>query len=261
MLADVVTMSNEEKLQYIFRELDKGTDREELAVELGYKSYKSMDIFVRRQGYTWDRNLQKYLLPEERNSGMYAKHMPTVTGKAGEVIKLFSKGEADPRDVANTVGFKDDRELAVYMRAKGYYWDDAIGNYKREEAEEVEKEQDEGELNDTNDEVENISVSSGKFYAGEYDGLLKFLLNNEDILRDLIQSAKKELTLGQIPRYAVPGIPVTKSIYMKNHLAQLVTDFSKEKNIKQNDIVEAALIEYFKKYGYKKEVEKLLNAK
>ena len=74
----------------------------------------------------------------------------------------------------------------------------------------------------------------------------------------MIQSAKKEQELGQIPRYAVPGIPVTKSIYMKNQLAQLVTDFSKEKNIKQNDIVEAALIEYFKKYGYKSEVETLL---
>jgi hypothetical protein len=251
-------MTNEEKLDYIFNELAKGKDREGLAVELGYKNYKSMDIFVRRQGYTWDRNLQKYLLPEERNSGMYAYPAPTVSGKVGVVIKLFSKGEADPREVAKVVGFKDHRELAVYMRAKGYYWDDAIGNYKREEAEEVEEEQDEGELNDTNDEVENISVLSGKFYAGEYDGLLKFLLNNEDILRDLIQSAKKESTLGQIPRYAVHGIPVTKSIYMKNQLAQLVTDFSKEKNIKQNDIVEAALIEYFKKYGYKSEVETLL---
>ena len=254
-------MTNGEKLDYIFDELAKGKDREELAVELGYKSYKSMDIFVRRQGYTWDRNLQKYLLPEERNSGMYAKHIPTVAGKAGEVIKLFSKGEVDPREVAKTVDFKDHRELAVYMRAKGYYWDDAIGNYKKEEVEEVEEEQDEGELNDTNDEVENISVLSAKFYTGEYDGLLKFLLINEDILRDLIQSAKKEPILGQIPRYAVPGIPVTKSIYMKNHLAQLVKDFSNEKNVKQNDIVEAALIEYFKKYGYENEVEKLLNAK
>ena len=259
MLADVVTMSNEEKLQYIFRELGKGTDREELAVELGYKSYKSMDIFVRRQGYTWDRNLQKYLLPEERNSGMYAKHMPTVTGKVGEVIKLFSKGEADPRDVANTVGFKDHRELAVYMRAKGYYWDDAIGNYNREETEEVEIGKDEVDSNVSNDEIEsNPRKVPPRSYAEEFDELLKFLLSNENVLKNLIQTAKKEPELGQIPRYAVPGIPVTKSIYMKNNLAQLVTDFSKEKNVKQNDIVEAALIEYFKKYGYKKEVEALL---
>lgn len=251
-------MSNEEKLEYIFNELAKGKNREEIAVELDYKGYKSMDIFVRRQGYTWDRNLQKYMLPEERNSGMYAKHIPTVAGKAGEVIKLFSKGETDPREVAKAVDFKDHRELAVYMRAKGYYWDDAISNYKKEEVEEVEEEQDENEFKDINDETEDTSVICKEFANEGYNGLLKFLLDNENTLRKLIQSAKKEPELGQIPRYAVPGIPVTKSIYMKNHLAQLVTDFSKEKNIKQNDIVEAALIEYFKKYGYKSEVETLL---
>ena len=252
-------MTNEEKLDYIFNELAKGKDREGLAVELGYKNYKSMDIFVRRQGYTWDRNLQKYLLPEERNSGMYAYPAPTVSGKVGVVIKLFSKGEADPREVAKVVGFKDHRELAVYMRAKGYCWDDAIGNYNREETEEVELEKDEVNSNAFDAEVESTPREvPPKSYVGEYDELLKFLLNNENALKNLIQTAKKEPELGQIPRYAVPGIPVTKSIYMKNHLAQLVTDFSREKNVKQNDIVEAALIEYFKKYGYKKEVETLL---
>lgn len=124
--------------------------------------------------------------------------------------------------------------------------------------EEVEEEQDENEFKDINDETEDTSVICKEFTNEGYNVLLKFLLDNENTLRKLIQSAKKEQELGQIPRYAVPGIPVTKSIYMKNQLAQLVTDFSKEKNIKQNDIVEAALIEYFKKYGYKSEVETLL---
>ena len=41
-------LNTQEKLDYIFSELRKGVDREEIASRLGYKNYKSMDTFVRR---------------------------------------------------------------------------------------------------------------------------------------------------------------------------------------------------------------------
>ena len=41
-------------------------------------------------------------------------------------------------------------------------------------------------------------------------------------------------------------------------VANLTAEFSHEKNIIQREIVEAALIEFLQKYGYKQEVEALL---
>ena len=133
MEAMLQNMENQEKLDYIFSELDKGVDREELAVRLGYKTYKSMDMFVRRQGYTWDRRVGRYLLPEERNSGRYSQAIPTTQGKVGEILTLFAKGDLDVREVAQKVGFTGHRELALYMKTKGYQWDADLGNYLIEE--------------------------------------------------------------------------------------------------------------------------------
>lgn len=44
-----------------------------------------------------------------------------------------------------------------------------------------------------------------------------------------------------------------------NTIEQLVVDFSKEKNISQRELFEVALIEFFRRYGYEQEVERLLS--
>ena len=46
---------------------------------------------------------------------------------------------------------------------------------------------------------------------------------------------------------------------MSDLLGRLLEDFSETKNLRQKEIVETALIEYFQKYGYKEEVKLLLN--
>jgi hypothetical protein len=63
---------------------------------------------------------------------------------------------------------------------------------------------------------------------------------------------------GQIPRFTLPGLFVTKSVHMTNALDKMVRDFSKEKNLNKREIFEVALIEFFQKYGYTREVETLL---
>lgn len=45
---------------------------------------------------------------------------------------------------------------------------------------------------------------------------------------------------------------------MSDMIAKLTAEFSKEKNITQREIVEAALIEFLEKYGFKREIETLL---
>jgi hypothetical protein len=65
---------------------------------------------------------------------------------------------------------------------------------------------------------------------------------------------------GKVPRYVIPGIPVTKSVHMMSPLDRLVRDFSKEKNISQREIFEVALVEFFRRYGYEREIETLLGS-
>lgn len=256
MEAMLQNIENQEKLDYIFSELDKGVDREELAVRLGYKTYKSMDMFVRRQGYTWDRRVGRYLLPEERNSGRYSQAIPTTQGKVGEILTLFAKGDLDVREVAQKVGFTGHRELALYMKTKGYQWDANLGNYLIEE-ELVESEVQAGSK--TTEVTQTSQITTHQIQAQDnYQELLAYLLQKEQLLRKILEQREAEESEGIIPRYAVPGIFVTKSVHMTNQLDQLIRDFSKEKNISQRELFEVALVEFFQKYGYKQAVDTLL---
>jgi hypothetical protein len=64
--------------------------------------------------------------------------------------------------------------------------------------------------------------------------------------------------IGTIPRFIVPGVAKTKTVQMMNTIEQLVVDFSREKNISQRELFEVALIEFFRKYGYEQEIDRLL---
>ena len=48
---------------------------------------------------------------------------------------------------------------------------------------------------------------------------------------------------------------------MSDMVARLTAEFSQEKNVTQREIVEAALIEFLQKYGYKNEIDALLKNK
>lgn len=45
---------------YIVEQLGSGMTREEVAAELGHKDYRSLDMYMRRRGYTWDGEYQTY---------------------------------------------------------------------------------------------------------------------------------------------------------------------------------------------------------
>jgi hypothetical protein len=45
---------------------------------------------------------------------------------------------------------------------------------------------------------------------------------------------------------------------MSDMIARLAEEFSKEKNVTQREIMEAALIEFLQKYGFKREINSLL---
>jgi hypothetical protein len=46
---------------------------------------------------------------------------------------------------------------------------------------------------------------------------------------------------------------------MSDKVADVMGEFSREKNVTQREIVETALVEYLRKYGFKQEVGMLLS--
>ena len=149
------------------------------------------------------------------------------------------------------------------MTAKGYTWNDQLGNYEGDPDNLVDNEIDEEEsevpigLNRQDEKELDSSIS----ITGHYKELLDYLLGKEDILKQLLDEKEAIEADGIIPRYMIAGTKITKSVHMISHLDQLVRDFSQEKNISQRELFEVALVEFFLKYGYKYEIETLIEQK
>lgn len=269
-MEDFKKKNSKEKIDYIFSELEKGVDRDTISRKMGYKNYKSLDIFVRRQGYTWEARLGKYLLPGERKSGRYAKVDSSLDGKLNEILRLFSKKDLDAKEIAVKVGFSDHRELALYMKTRGYKWDSSIWNYYLEDVEdtkiahpnltpreeEVLEDESVQELDD-----ESVQELDDDMIFTRYKKILDYILDKEETLKELLNEKCAIDSERSLPRFTIPGIFVTKSVHMTNQLSQLVKDFSDDRNISQRDIFEIALVEFFQKYGYRKEIDVLLQQK
>ncbi|WP_432664348.1 hypothetical protein R9X47_27950 [Wukongibacter baidiensis] len=249
--------------KYILKKLMEGLSREELALKLDHKSYRTLDMYMRRRGYKWDGIRQIYVLRPETN---VTSPSSFGTAKAERVVSLFKAG-IDPREIAKRVGMKDHRAMAMYMKSKGYIWSSEKQTYVLLK----------GEISTTNnnkntevmatekafileseqytEENRNISLEE-KFKGERWEKLvpmLEMLDRNKDKLIQLLAINEG----GTIPRYVVGGITITKSLCISHSLGELIKDFSKEKNISQKEIFEVAIIEFLKKYGYENEINAL----
>lgn len=237
----------------------RGKTRETLAAEFNLSTWKSLDIYMRRKGFAWDGANTTYIPAINKVDKVMDEISSSVPIKAERVIKKFKElgDDGDPRAIAKEFGFGDHRELGDYMESKSLFWDSEEKNYTPMVKDFLEENQPENEKYDSGikQQVESIEPEKLKVESLEkYLPLLKILQDNEDRLLTLLLPQ----TNGQVPKYAVPGVAKSKSIYMSDLLSRLMAEFSESKNISQRDIVEAALIEYLKRYGYQTEVEKLL---
>jgi len=151
--------------------------------------------------------------------------------------------------------------LAQYMMGKGYTYNSSISNYQRK-------------IGVIGEVVGSIPLASTEPYLEpslvnetdiptgidpakwqEYLEILEILRRNKTQLMDKIILPDDA---GKIPMYAIGGTFVTKSVHMSNLLDQMVRNFAQEKNVNQRTIFEVALIEFFKHYGYSREVQSLL---
>ena len=175
------------------------------------------------------------------------------------VVSLFSEGDLNSKEIASRLGFDDYRELSQFMSKKGYQWSAEDNNYRKKQKEVKEEELTlEDNLIDFPGEKPSRSSSSPlmqEFF--KYLPLLQKLKDNEELLQDLLEKEKAQAKT--IPKYAVPGESATKSVYMSKNLIQVMEEFSDIKNVSQRAIIEAALVDYLKKYGFKKELAAVLN--
>lgn len=240
-----------ERIRQIFDLIEQGYDRETISIELGYKSHKNLDAYLRRNGYVWDKRFNRYVSKIDGCGFADDDLTKGATGKVREIIIALSRGGYDLKTLAQHFGFNDHKELAQYMLHKGYTWDFERGNYYPVEMGSVQV--DNNQYINVEKNIEHTTMTTLE-EKSERDVFIDFLFQNRERLEQLLNQSDED----SLPQYMVPGILVTKSVHMTNLLDQLVRDFSQEKNIKQRIIFEIALIDFFKKYGYLEEVRRLL---
>lgn len=249
---DVSKALEDERVQEILVGLASGKDREELAVEFNHSTYKTLDVYMRRKGFTWDTDKQNYTFKQEETA-LQTSHVDM--SKANRILQLLKDNAGNAKIVAAQLGFSNHKELATYMLGRGYSWDGEENTY-------VKKVQLDAPVvplsfaeNEDTPGTETAVTTEEMHLLAEYLPLLKMLKKSEAKLIDIL---KPYGSFGNIPRYMIPGIAKTKTVQMVHSLDQLVVEFANEKSMTQRDVFEVALIDFFKNYGYQQQVEQLL---
>lgn len=254
----------DERVNEILRGLAEGKTRDELAEAFGHKNYKTLDIYMRRRNFTWDRHKQTYVPAFRRFDAETISERPVPSTKVANVLSFFEREDADPCVIAKQLGFTDHRELANYMKGKGYEWSSEKKNYVRkvgiiEESavEGMDARVTDGRTTTSMQRMDSVghAQEAGASDLSRFLPLLEMLAKNKDRLFQLILPGTDS---GKVPRYVVPGVLMTKSVHMPNTLDNLVKEYSREKNISQRDIFQVALIDFFRRYGYEREINTLL---
>lgn len=254
--SDVESAKYDDKL--ILKELMEGLTREDIARKLGHKSYKAIDMYMRRRNYYWDADKQIYTV----NLKKHDTAEDTNSAKTTRIISLFEQG-FEPLEIAKKTGFKDHRAMALYMKNKGYIWSTDINNYILKKGIQIPEE---AKTDYENTECKNSQAEYAEDHAALHINqsddidqiknllpLLKMINKNKEKLADLLAINDNST----IPRYVIGGVTITKSLCMSHSLSELVKEFSSEKNISQREIFEVAIIEFLRKYGYENEINAL----
>lgn len=252
-LANVEGPKYNEKVEYILQELGNGRSRGDLAAEYDYSNYKSLDIYLRRRGFRYDSEKRNYVpdLPEEE-----VVVPENANSKVTLIITMFTKENTGPKEIAESAGFENHREMAEYMQRQGYSWSTTQQNYVPAENYDADGDEEDGSSSESTEVLEEREEALQSSSLQKFIPLLEKLQQKEEELFALVDGTSD----GILKKYSVPGQSMTKSVYMSKSLAQFLEEFSDVKNLSQREIVEAALVEYLKKNGFKTEMETLLSS-
>lgn len=250
------------KTQDILTRLQQGQTREDIAEAYGNDTWKSVDMYMRRRGYRWENDT--YVLQSEEPSQEEAlqavRH--TVT-KAAQIIRLLDVEYPDPRGIAQKQGFDTIEAMGEYMKAQGYVWDNTLMNYREETHSSTPATFATMDTNSSTIEGQKgqetssplSTISNETSLQQDHLALLNRLVAHQEELFQWLEAHEA----GRVPLYKFRGKPETKTLTMASSAKALLDDFSQEFNVSQRSIVEAALAEYFQKYGYHYQVRQVTN--
>ncbi|SMB82634.1 hypothetical protein SAMN00017405_0946 [Desulfonispora thiosulfatigenes DSM 11270] len=245
----------DDKVKKILQLLGEGFSREEVAEQFRYSTYRSMDGYMNRKNFLWDKTRGTYVPADVLNAPLETI-VSFQSDRVRRVVMELNKEGADPKETALKVGFENHIEMARYMKSKGFEWSQEAGNYIS--ASPPTPKVAESAATVSIDGAQESSLPTENDGLEKYLPLLEWLATNKEALQSVCLPSVLAILSGQIPRFTLKGTFVTKSVHMTNPLDQMVRDFSKEKNINQREIFEVALIEFFQKYGYERETHALL---
>lgn len=240
------------KIQRISELCKAGNNRHEVAKILGYKDYKGLQVYMQRHQYAWNESLRNYqelkdYQKQVKTERVLRRFEDGSTSKPARIVSMFSK-KLEARDIAKKLGFENHKAMAAYMRSRGYAWNAEIGNYERDVSLALEEDE-------TMDTVQTNIESQAGSGSGHFD-ILELLDSKKEKLLELLNSYSADDMA--MPRYVIGGLCVTKSVHMVTGLDMLIREYSTEKNISQKDMFQIAMIEFLKRYGYRREVESLI---
>jgi hypothetical protein len=99
-------------------EMLKYQTREEAAKELNYKNWKSLDMYMRRKNFVYDRKQGQYIPAQKRDKKDKKAYRHSAPDKVLRIIDAFDGENPDPKGIAQKEGFENHREMAEYMKQK-----------------------------------------------------------------------------------------------------------------------------------------------
>lgn len=240
------------KQEYIMSLAASGKSNKEIAEELGYKDVHNLYTFMRRRGMVWNANKGLFVIKGEKEE-VPAALEEKPSGKIGSIIAMFDK-KMDGKEIAKSLRFSSYNEMADYMKSKGYVWDNKQGNYKKA-AIQIDAEPVDAKV----EQIKQAVLPNDNHQCNcmeRFGDLLGILEGNKDKLLEVLGAANNDMNM---PRYTLTGHNITKSLEISSTLDQLVKDFSRERNVSQREVIQLALVEFLKKYGYANEVKTTLH--
>jgi hypothetical protein len=236
----------DKKIKTTFTLLAKGKTKEEIAAHFGH-GWSGIDQYFRRKGFRWDG--QTFVEKESETASASALEEATLLNtKAGHIVRQLDQKNANLRQIAMKNGFSTVDELGSYMKGQGYVWSSTLENYEYDEGSVA-------RLPSTKQAGEPLQSMQSES-LGDYGQLLAYLHSNQDKLRTLLETESD----GTLPRYKFRGAKANKTLSFPTTLVTLLNDFSKEYNVTQRAILEVALAEFFRKYGFEDQLNSVLQA-
>ncbi|ARD48846.1 hypothetical protein [Sporosarcina sp. P33] len=233
----------DEKVQQVLTMLADGKSREEVGEYYG-QNFSSVDMYMRRRGFRWDKENATFVLKEKESSTSLSQKVKTLNTKAAQIIRMLDVKHPNIRQVASKQGFESVEAMGEYMKSQGYIWDHEIENYCEDPA----------SNKGAGSSSAALLIPSGSTGPLDESNLLPFLLAHQERLMDLLQSGHD----GKVPTYTFKGTKVQKTLGIASSVDTLMSDYSKEFNITQRAILETALAEFFQKYGYDEQLQQVI---